>query len=390
MDLLDDPGLRPIVNGVGPATRLGGLPLADEVWEAMRAVFRHPVRLDELQVAAGARLSALLGVPACYVTSGASAALHLATTIALTRGDEAAIDHLPFPAGARTTVVIQKAHRDPYDRAVEQAGARLLEIGYPGSTHPGELARVLDETVAAVVFRPGRHGDLLPLSEVAAIAHAHDVPVIVDGALHTPPVERLQGFLADGADLVAVSGGKGFRGPQASGLLCGTADWVPLAGVHQQDMDERPSTWAPAVARTSPTPPRHGPSRPMKVGREQLAGLVAAVERYLRDPGADERPGIAELDRAEAALRAAGVDVERVHDDALDVPTLRISAPGGRSGADAVARALTARPRPVILGEAEAWDGVLTVNPMGLLPGHGGLLAAAVIETVDRLTGKES
>ncbi|GMA95398.1 hypothetical protein GCM10025881_22220 [Pseudolysinimonas kribbensis] len=328
MDLLDTPGLRPIVNGVGPATRLGGLPLADEVWDAMRAAFRHPVRLDELQAAAGARLSALLEIPACYVTSGAAAALHLATTIALTQGDEAAIDRLPVVVGARSTVVIQKAHRDPYDRAVEQAGARLLEIGYPASSHPGELERVLDESVAAVLFRPGRSGDLLSLAETAAIAHAHGIPVIVDGALHVPPVDRLRRFLADGADLIAVSGGKGFRGPQASGLLCGTADWVSLAGVHQQDMDERPTTWSPAVPRTSPTPPRHGPSRPMKVGREQLVGLVAAVERYLRDPGADELPGIAELDRAEETLGAAGLAVERLRDDALDVPMLRIRVEG--------------------------------------------------------------
>lgn len=148
MDLFEEPGIRPTINGVGPATRLGGLPLAEEVWSAMHDSLRYAVRLDELQQTAGIRLSTGLGIPACYVTSGASAALHLATTIALTRGDTAAIDRLPSISGPRTAVVIQKAHRDPYDRAVEQTGAHLVEIGYPGSTHPGELERVLDGSVA--------------------------------------------------------------------------------------------------------------------------------------------------------------------------------------------------------------------------------------------------
>jgi L-seryl-tRNA(Ser) seleniumtransferase len=117
----------------------------------------------------------------------------------------------------------------------------------------------------------------------------------------------------------------------------------------------------------------------MKVGREQIAGLVAAIDRYLRDPGADERPGIAELAVAATALEQEPLlHVERLHDDALDVPTLHL----GVDDVDAVIGHLASTPQPVVLGESEAWRGVLTVNPMALRPGDGALLAEAVIAAV--------
>ncbi|GGM65988.1 hypothetical protein GCM10011608_59090 [Micromonospora sonchi] len=223
------------------------------------------------------------------------------------------------------------AHLDPYDNAVTSVGARLVPVGYPSSCHADELDRAIGPATAAVLFRPGRPGNLLPLADTCEIAHRHGVPVIVDGALHVPPVDRLTGFLAAGADLVAVSGGKGLRGPQASGLLCGRADLIAAVALHHQDMDERSATWRPPARGRRPDPPRHGVGRPMKVGREQVMGLLAAVERYLAEPGRDEEPGIAELAVAEAALRAVpALDVRREHEPALDVPVLHVHV--GRAG----------------------------------------------------------
>lgn len=377
-------GVRVAINGVGPATRLGGLPLHPDVLAAMAEALESPVRMDELQDAAGRHLAALLGVPAVYVTSGASAALLLGTAAALTRGRADLVDRLPDTAGIPNRVVIQAAHRDPYDRAIEAAGAELVTIGYPDTTHPDELRRVLDGTVAAVLFRPGRPGNLLGLEATAAIAHEHDVPVLVDGALFVPPVDRLRVYLEAGADLVAVSGGKGFRGPQGSGLLCGRPDLIAAVGVQHQDMDERVETWPRNHGAEGPfSPPRHGIGRPLKVGREQLVGLVAAIERYVRDPGADETEGTRELEEAAARLESSGaVRVTRGAHEPLHVPMLELDVRGAGADVDDVVRALASRPVPVYLGESEAWRGVLTVVGMALRPGDGTRLADAVIEVL--------
>ncbi|MCU1439338.1 MAG: hypothetical protein JWP85_335 [Rhodoglobus sp.] len=377
-------GVPAVINGVGPATRLGGLPLHPEVFTAMQEAVAISVRMDRLEAAAGARIASLLGVPGVYVTSGASAALFLATAAVMARGRAELIDQLPDTTGMRHKVIVQSAQRDPYDRAVTAAGATLVPIGYPDSTHPGELERVLDDDVAAVLYRPGKHGNLLDLEATCRIAHAHGVPVMIDGAMFVPPVDRLRGFFDAGADLVAVSGGKGFRGPQASGLLCGTSEFIDVIALQHQDMDERDTTWPRNRGAAAPvTPPRHGIGRPMKVGREQIAGLLTAIERYVRDPGADERAGTVELDAVERVLNEAGtVAVTRVHEPTLDVPGLQLDISGAGADVDAVVLALGDRETPVYLGESEAWRGVLTVNGMALGAGEGESLAGAVLEVI--------
>lgn len=374
--IFDGLGLTPVINGVGPATRLGGLPLTDEVLQAMREAARTSVRMDELQLAVGRRLAELLGVPGAYVTPGASAALSLATAAVLAQGNAEISDQLPLVEGGRNRVVIQHAHRDPYDHAVSAVGGRIVEIGFPGSTHADELRRALDHDTAAVLFRPGRPGNLLDLPTVAAIAHAAHVPVIVDGALHVPPIERLQKYFTDGADLVAVSGGKGFRGPQASGLLCGDPRLLQMAALQHQDMDERANTWRPV---TGDSPPRHGVGRGMKIGREQIAGLLCAVERHVRAPGADEKQGLDELSDMEEALQGVeGLTVSRGFDDALNVPVLHIDVTSSGSSVDDVLRRLAGGSPRVYVGEELAWQNTLTVSPMALLPGEGRALADAV------------
>lgn len=375
-------GVPGAINAVGPATRLGGLPLHPEVWAAMQEALATPVRMDAFEAAAGRRIAELLGAPAAYVTSGAAAAMVLGTTAAMTGGRAELVDRLPDTTGMPRRVLIQAAHRDPYDRAIASTGAGLETIGYPDSTHPGELERALGDDVAAVLYRPGRPGNLLSLAQTAALAHAHGVPVLVDGAVHAPGLERLRALFADGADLVALSGGKGFRGPQASGLLLGREDLVAAVGAQHQDMDERVSTWPPGLDAGGRTPPRHGPGRPMKVGREQIAGLLAAIERYVRDPGGDEAPGIAELAETERILSDAGADVERSHDAALDVPSLHVRAGDGPADVDALVLALAARAVPVYVGESEAWRGIVTVNPMALRPGDGAALGSALAEAL--------
>lgn len=382
MNVYDDLGVTEVINGVGPATRLGGLPMAPEVWEAMQRATASPVHLADLQRGAGAELARLLGAPAAYVTSGAFAALTLAAAVCMTSAEPAAVDRLPRTGGIPHRFLVQRAQRDPYDRAIEVAGGRLRDVGYPGTTHPGELEAALARPTAGVLYRPGYRGNLLALAEVCEIAHRVGVPVIVDAALVVPPVTALRELLDAGADLIAVSGGKGFRGPQSSGLLLGRVELVEAVALHHQDMDERATTWH----RAPLSPPRHGIGRGMKTGREQIVGLLAAVRRYLSDPGADDAAGVAELDIAAALLAAdPRVAIERSADPHLGVPVIAVTFIE-EADVDEVVRGLLALPVPVHLGQDRADTGTLVINPMALKPGHGRALATSILTVLDRLT----
>lgn len=385
-------GIRPVINGVGPATRLGGLPLADEIWQAMRAALDVSVRMDELHVAAGRRIAELVGAPDAFVTSGAAAALAMATTAAMTHGDPALLDRLPDVDGMPNEVIIQADHCDPYDRSVEAVGARILVAGYPGTTHPGEIERLISDRTAAMLYRPGRHGDLVDLATMGRIGAAAGIPVIVDAAVGVPPIGNVAAMFSDGASAIAVSGGKGLRGPQSAGLLLGVPALIADVGLAHWDMDEIAALWhnphpaASGAERSAITPPRHGVARAMKVGREQIMGMLTAVERYVAAPAADEQAGIDELTAARAGLaQIPSIDVTQAHHAALDVPRLIVDF--SASGADVfeVTRRLREGEPRVFLGEGAIDRQQLHVNPMALLPGDGHRIARRVAAIIDDL-----
>ncbi|KRA24815.1 hypothetical protein ASD65_10565 [Microbacterium sp. Root61] len=378
--LFDRLGVRRVINGVGPATRLGGLTLHPVVVEAMREATINPVRMDDLERCAGRELARLLDADAAYVTSGAAAALTLATAAIIAGADSARMDQLPRIADAPHRVIVLAAHRDPYDRALEAAGAELVVVGYPHSTHIGEIERALDGDVAAVLYRPGRPGNHPTLAAIARLAGSRGVSVLVDGALYAPPLENLRRWLDDGAALVALSGGKHFRGPQASGILCGRADLVELVALLHQDMDEREQTWG--RDQSIDTPPRHGIGRAMKVGREQIAGLVAAVERYVAAPGADDAAGIRELVRLRELLTEEGTPVIWSETSPLGVPVLELDLVGAGVDADAFANGLAMLETPVYLEESEVWRGALLVHPMALAEGDAEKIATSVARVI--------
>lgn len=383
-------GVRRVVNGVGPATRLGGVALHPSVVAAMTDATHYPVRMDELERSAGRELARMLGVESAYVTSGASAALTLATAAIIAGEDAAKIDALPRVEGVPRDIVVLAAHRDPYDRALEAAGARLRVVGYPATTHLGEVDRALDDETAGVLYRPGRPGDHPPLSAICELAARRGIPVLIDGALYAPPLENLHRWMDAGAALVALSGGKHFRGPQASGILCGHAGLVDLVALQHQDMDEREATWIRGARSTTPlTPPRQGIGRAMKVGREQIAGLIAAVTRYVEAPGADDEPGIRELQQLRALLQPGTIPVIWHETSVLGVPVLELDLAAAGLDADSFVTALRERDQPIFLEESEAWRGVLQVNPMGLTHGDGRTIAEAVTAAARALRGTE-
>ncbi|HET9017078.1 MAG TPA: aminotransferase class V-fold PLP-dependent enzyme, partial [Thermomicrobiaceae bacterium] len=213
-----------------------------------------------------------------------------------------------------------------YSHALRLSGARLVEVGYlgypgQGITWPWQVEAAITGRTAALAYSVGRAPGSVSLAEVVAIAHRHGLPVIVDAAAALPPVEHLRRFIAEGADLVAFSGGKAIGGPQASGILAGRADLIASVALQHQDMDVYPETW-PWRERYLTSgrlagPPHHGLGRPMKVGKEEIAGLVVALRRFLaRDHAAERRRQAEQLATVVAALDGLpGVAAAEVADE---------------------------------------------------------------------------
>ncbi|HLJ57282.1 MAG TPA: aminotransferase class V-fold PLP-dependent enzyme [Chthonomonadaceae bacterium] len=264
MSIYEELGIRPLINANATLTRLGGSRMPPEVVEAMVEASRCFVDLDELQRRIGARLAELTRNEAAYVCSGAAAGLTLATAACLTAANHDAISQLPDLAGLRNEVIIHRSHRNGYDHAIRQAGVRVVEIGDGKETTAIELEHAIGEQTAAIFWFQGAMTgpDSLPLDEVIAVAGRSDVPVIVDAAAQLPPVSNLWSCTEMGAALAIFSGGKDLRGPQSSGLIVGRRELIE------------------GCARNGN--PNHSIGRPMKVGKEEMVGLLAAVERYLR------------------------------------------------------------------------------------------------------------
>src|SRR5919199_5048697 len=261
-------GLRTVINADGMKTRLGGSLMPPEVLEAMRQAGGSYVDLMDLHRAAGRRIAELiasLAIEDAAVVCGAAAGLAVATAAVVAGTDPAhirALPHLDWP-GAKTEVVIPKTHVTGYAQGFRNAGPRLVELGGPEGATPDEFAAAITDRTAAVAFCGGelpgnaRFPTRTSLAELVSIAQARNVPVIVDAAAELPPPENLRRFSELGADLVVFSGGKGLRGPQASGLVLGSHALVEACRLNQN--------------------PNASIGRPMKVGKEEIMGRLTAT-----------------------------------------------------------------------------------------------------------------
>ena len=392
MGVLEELGLRPVINAAGPLTRMGGHRLAPEVAEAMAEAARAHLPIDELQERAGAAIAAATGAEAGYVTSGASAGLVLGTAACVAGLDPVLMDRLPDTSGMRNEVVVQREHRNAYDHAIRQVGVTFVEVGYlgfPGAglTYGWQVEAALGPRTAAVAHPVQHAPGAVPLPEVAAIAHRHGIPVIVDAAAALPPVDNLRRFIREGADLVAFSGGKAIMGPQASGILAGRADLIRSVALQHQDMDVHPRTWryrALIDCGELPGPPHHGIGRPMKVGKEGIVGLLAALRRFLaHDHAADLRRYRAILGHVAARLEGVGGVETRLVPESADgrpYPVLEIDlgGPPAAERAFALLDQLQAADPPVYLGQNLADRGQLLILPTGLAESEAEPLADAL------------
>lgn len=382
--VLADLGIRPIVNAAGPLTRLGGGPLAPGVLEAIAEASRSALKISELQAAAGAVIAEVTGAEAGYVTSGAAAGLTLAAAACLARLDYAVMDRLPDTAGIPNEVVVQKPHQVSYNHALRAAGARLVEAGYmgypgTGATYAWQIEAAITDRTVALAYQLVDAPNTVPLAEVVRIAHAHGLPVIVDAAAALPPAEHLRQFIAAGADLVAFSGGKAIGGPQASGILCGRADLIQSVALQHQDMDVHPATWE--LRHDLPGVPHHGIGRSMKVGKEEILGLVAALRAYVaRDHAADRARWLAQVAYVAEALD--GLDGVRVDVSGEGSVPRAYARLGPRWRAADVVLALEAGEPRVWVGQGRLDQGTLTVNPLALRAGEERVVAERLLATL--------
>ncbi len=368
-------GVRPVINGVGPATRLGGMVMEPEVLAAMAEAAGCYVRIDELQEAAGRTIAEITGAEAAYVTPGAAAGLALSTAACMAGLDPSKVNRLPNATGMKNEVAIHRTHRYDYDHAIRSVGATLVEFGFPDSVFPYELDEAIGPQTAAVAYYPSPNRPALPLAEVVAIAHRRGVPVIVDAALEVPPAENLRAYAATGADLVVYSGGKAIGGPQASGFVCGRADLIQAIAFQHQDMDVHPETWPhrDLIAQgTLAGPPHHGIGRSMKVGKEEVVGLLVALRRFQARDHAAER---ARWQERAVAIRDGLIGLPHVSVEVAAGGREPQSAPVAVVRLDETALGLTAwdvlnalqegEPR-IFLNEERAWQGAIVASPMTL------------------------
>ena len=382
-------GVRTILNAAGTLTRLGGTRMAPEVVAAMAEAAGSLVRIDELQGAAGEIIARQTGAEAGYVTNGASGGLMLGMAACLTGLDLARMERLPDTRNLPNEVIIARSHRSGYDHALRAVGARLVEVGLPDPS-PWEIEAAISSRTAAIAFSAGFSP--LELSAVCRLASRRGVPVIVDAAAELPPATNLRAFIADGADLVVFSGGKAIGGPQASGILCGRKPLIAAAALQHWDMDVLWELFAPPTGLVDRDAlagvPNHGIGRGCKVGKEEIVGLVTALELYVRSDHDARMRGW------EAIVRQISDDLANLPGVAVStlrrpggVPCVRLSWPDSDAGhqALATARALQEGDPPVHLVENGVRQGLLDINPVNLTDDEAAIVTRRVREEVGRL-----
>jgi uncharacterized pyridoxal phosphate-dependent enzyme len=272
-------GVQPIINAAGTYTYLTAAVMPPSVRRAVEQAAHHPVRLKDLQKASGEYLARKLRCEAALVSSGASAALTLATAACIGKANGLPPEAIPGKVtGHKNQVVVQKAHRYEYDHAMQLCNVVIKEVVNVDDYR----AALNDQTVMTNFFNAAEGGEI-GREEWLRVAHEHGVPCHLDAAADMPPIENLWKYTGMGFDLVAFSGGKGIRGPQNAGLLLGRKDLIDLAVLNDNPNSD-------AVGRG------------MKVAKEQIVGMVAAVDWLLEQSDASME---AEFLRTTAVIQQA-------------------------------------------------------------------------------------
>ena len=262
-NVYEELGVTTVINGQGTMTVLGGSLMRPEVDAVMALAGQHFVSIPDLEVAAGKRIAQMLKLPANYsaiVTSGAAAAMQSGLAGILTGDNPKFIEQIPDLTGMKSEVIIQKSHRNPFDHQLRNTGAKLIVI-----ETRDDLRKAVNPKTAMMHFSNFANEEgQIKVDEWVKLAKENGIPTFIDAAADTPPVSHLWDYANMGYDLIAFSGGKAMRGPQCAGLLLGRKDLV-----------------AYALLNNSPHEDTIG--RSQKVGKEEIVGMVKALECYLNE-----------------------------------------------------------------------------------------------------------
>ena len=388
-------GVEPIINACGTVTRLGGAPMREEVLKSFSEAAREWVPLEQIQAAASVRIAEATGTQAGIVTAGAAAALTLGATAIMAGHDLGRMEKLPQSDSFRNEFLIAREQRCGYDHAVIAAGAGFVEVGYNEivanagvrRTELWEYAAGIGPQTVGIVYR--HSVDAKPsLPELVKLAHSHGLPVLVDAAGELPPRENLTGIPATGADLVAFSGGKAIRGPQSTGLLCGTRELISSSALQMLDMDDHPELWDPPAGLIDRGLvngiPRHGLGRGFKVSKEEIVALLTALDLFTSGAYDDDLPRMQDcLDTIVTALDGSRAECRlnnpASHDSWGILEIVLDEVALGRNAFE-VCRRLRAGTPPVYVGHGKLQQGILTVNPLCLSVEQTVQLAARLAE----------
>lgn len=369
MRAYEELGIAPVINAAATLTRLGGSRMPPPVVAAMAEGAGAFVDLPALQARVGARIATLTGNEAAYVTSGAAAGIVLAVAACIAGTDPDLVAAFPcLPGEGQAEVVVHRSQRNGYDYAARQTGARMVEVGETAAA----LREAIGVRTACVLWFAGAHyaAGALPLPEVVAIGRERGVPVLVDAAAQIPPTANLWRFTREaGADAAIFSGGKGLRGPQSSGLVLGTRAIVEGCRANGN--------------------PNHAIGRPMKAGKEELLGVLAAVEWTLAQDEAALLAGYETMVAGwiEGLRGIPGVTADRGYPSEAGQPHGRAIVrfgPACRWTRDGVIAALWAGVPCVAVGTVAGDEAAIALNPQTLEPGEEGVVLAKLKEILAR------
>ena len=361
-DYFAELGVRPFINAAGTYTAMTASLMPPEVMAAINYASTQYVMLDELHDRVGQRIATLLRSEAAMVTAGAASALTLGTAGVLTGTDRQKTVDLPDLSGMKSEVIIQKSHRFGYEHAVRNCGVRLVEV-----ETRDDLERAIGEKTAMMLFynnnnRVGRIQD----EEFAQLGKKHAIPTFNDAAADVPPVDNFWKYTGMGFDLVAFSGGKGIRGPQSAGLLLGRKGLIE-------------------AARLNAPPNGNTVGRGMKVNKEEMLGMLVALELFLAKDHARENR---EFERRAEVIRSSATAVSGVKAEvfvpeiANHVPHVRISWDGAdeATAAAAVNAMRDGEPSIAIRSEGNA----LVVGVWMMQPGEEKIVARRLRQVLEK------
>ena len=310
MGIYERLGVKRIVNGQAQFTRIGGSIMARDVLEAMAEAAQSFVSIAELNENVGKVIAGYTNAEAAYVCSGAAGGLVLSAAACIAGCEPKKIQMLPDTDGIPNEIIVQTVQITSYYQALRAAGAKLVQIGGADGATKAEFEKAIGRNTVAIAYGPITHrvkwNTGLPLEDVVAIGHDRNLPIIVDASANLPPVDNLTYFISTGADLVTFSGGKAIAGPAGTGILCGRRDLIEAAALNSN--------------------PNDSIGRQMKVGKEEIVGLLVALENFVnRDHAADRLKWEAMCEYIADGIRGIpGVKAEQTFWGKLGVPCTRI------------------------------------------------------------------